>query len=253
MPGGCCAFEASKNAHRWAAYECHLSKGTFIREACQVRTRVIAGHAQCRTFVLCAEGQVPKNVSKAKNREEQVLAACTVRMNPYRRYCKMWGQIMHMSAREERKGYGSKLVVAVEELLRQEGVDILLAYPAPTTAAQKFWAKMGYQQQEDSFLPDEELIPRYEGGPLWPEENAVTEEPLDRLEKRLLVGGTQWAPREGEIRTRPGGEDRKFREVVWNPLDLRTRKPPEVFLTALQLQALLQPVRRRMRGKRPPF
>ncbi|CAE7297185.1 unnamed protein product [Symbiodinium natans] len=251
--GGCCAFEASKDAHRWAAYECHLSKGTFIHEACQVRTRVIAGHAQCRTFVLCEEGHVPKKVQKAKNREEQVLAACTVRMNPYLHYRKMWGQIMHISAWEERKGYGSKLVAAVEELLRQEGVDILVAYPAPTRAAQSFWAKMGYQQQERSFLPDEELLPRYEGGPLWPEQNAITEEPLDRLEKKLLVGGTLPAPREGAIRTRPGGEDRKFREVVWNPLDLRTRKAPEVFMTALQLQALLHPVCRRMRGKRCPF
>ena len=74
-----------------------------MHEACQVRTRVIAGHAQCRTFVLCEEGHVPKKVQKAKNREEQVLAACTVRMNPYLHYRKMWGQIMHISAWEEER------------------------------------------------------------------------------------------------------------------------------------------------------
>ena len=66
--------------HLWAfllasnAQQPPPSKGTFIHEACEVRTA-------CRTFVLCEEWHVPKKVKKAKNREEQVLAACTVQMN----------------------------------------------------------------------------------------------------------------------------------------------------------------------------
>ena len=132
-----------------------------------MRTRVIACHGQCRTFILCEKGQVPKSIQKAKDRKELVLAAMTVRMNPYRHYSKMWAQVLHMSAWEERQGHGSKLVSAVEELLRQEGVDVIVSYPAPTQQAESFWNKMGYRGQDPSLLPDEELIPRCRGGPLW--------------------------------------------------------------------------------------
>ena len=117
-------------------YECHFAKTTFGSGASQVRTRVIASHGQCRTFTLCKKGQVPKNIQQAKDRKELVLAAMTVRINPYSKFAKMWAQVLHMSAWEERQGgHGSKLVAAVEELLRQEGVDVIVSYPAPTQQA----------------------------------------------------------------------------------------------------------------------
>ena len=49
-----------------------------------------------------------------------------------------------MSAWEERQGHGSKLVTVVEGLSRQEGVDVIVSYPAPTQQAEGFWSKMGY-------------------------------------------------------------------------------------------------------------
>ena len=248
----CCVLEASKDAHRWAAYECHFAKTTFRSEASQVRTRVIASHGQCRTFILCEKGQVPKNILKAKDRKELVLAAMTVRMNPYAKFAKMWAQVLHMSAWEERQGHGSKLVTAVEELLRQEGVDVIVSYPAPTQQAESFWKKMGYVSQDPSLLPDEELIPRWRGGPLWPEQS-LSGEALEQWEKRLSVGALQ--PREEAIRTRPGGDGRRYRELVWRPKDLRKRQASEVIMSAEELQKLMAapsaPVRRRMRGKQP--
>ncbi|CAE7309429.1 unnamed protein product [Symbiodinium natans] len=250
---GSCALEACKDAHRWAAYECHMSKPTFKAEACQVRTRVIAGHGQCRTFILCEQGRVPKSTARAKDGIEAAQAAVTVRINPHHNYSSMWGQVMHMSAREERQGHGSKLVIAMEEFLRQEGVDTVVAYPAATKQAMHFWTKMGYAKQQQSFLPDEELIPRREGGPLWPEVSASTEQPLERWEKRLSLGQLRLRdPKDQEkIKTRPGGDGRMYRELVWKAKDLRRRKAAEVTLTALELQALMSPPVRRLRGKQP--
>ena len=81
-----------------------------------------------------------------------MLTATTVRINPYAKFANMWAQVLHMSAWEERQGHGSKLAAAVEELLRQEGVDVIVSYPAPTQQAEGFWSKMGYVISH--FLPE---------------------------------------------------------------------------------------------------
>ena len=125
------------------------------------------------------------------------------------------------------KGVEAKWVVAVEELLRQVGVDDLVTAPI-LERLRVFGATVEYQQQGHSFFPDEELTPRYEGQ----EQYAVAEELLGPGPAGRIYCCWLSEPREGEICKRPGGQDRKFKEGVCNGLDPQTRMPPEVSLTA---------------------
>ncbi|CAJ1340930.1 unnamed protein product [Effrenium voratum] len=163
--------EVSNEEERLAAFKCHMDKETFVNEEHFVKERLWNSQVhRCRSFLLTSD--------------QACLAAVTLRVNPYVGWRKSWAQVANVSAAQERRGYGRMLFRAVEDLLLREGVDVLALYPAPNDQAPKFWSAMGFHKADGSFLPPEELVPVYHGGPLWPE---LTGDmlPLDRFEKRI--------------------------------------------------------------------
>eukprot|EP00927_Polykrikos_kofoidii_P042822 TRINITY_DN36871_c0_g1_i1.p1 TRINITY_DN36871_c0_g1~~TRINITY_DN36871_c0_g1_i1.p1 ORF type:complete len:591 (-),score=87.44 TRINITY_DN36871_c0_g1_i1:291-2063(-) len=113
------------------------------------------------------------------------LAAATLRLNPYTAGRGMWGQVLNMSVTRERHGLGTALIAGLEELLRREGVDVVVLYPAENGRAPAFWTSIGFCAKKDSLLPPEELISHERGGPLMPEFDPGASVPLPRWEKRI--------------------------------------------------------------------
>lgn len=121
----------------------------------------------------------------AAHNVEAYLAAVTVRMNCYQNRQGRWAQILNMSARRERLGFGTLLIAGLEELLVPEAVDVVVLYPAENGRAPAFWSSLGFGAREVSHLPEEELVPYEDGGPLLPEFDTGTKVVLPRWEKRL--------------------------------------------------------------------
>jgi len=122
----------------------------------------------------------------------------------------MWAQVLNMSVKRERAGIGTILAAGLEELLRRENTDVLLLYPAQNGRAPSFWASLGYSTREDSLLPEEELKPHSEGGPLMPEIDPEGYVPLPRWEKYIgpPLGEDAWAWSDMEtvgVKTEHGG------------------------------------------------
>merc|ERR1719356_1837008 len=113
------------------------------------------------------------------------LAAVTVRINSYDRREGRWAQILNMSTKRERHGHGTMLIAGLEELLRREDTDVVVLYPAENGRAPAFWSSIGFGQRETSLLPDEELVPHDQGGPLLPEFDPGSHTALPRWEKRI--------------------------------------------------------------------
>jgi len=76
-------------------------------------------------------------------------------------------------------------MAGVEELLRQEGVDVIVLYPAYNGRAPIFWSSIGFCGYTVSHLPKEELVAHDRGGPLLPEFETSRHTPLPRWEKRI--------------------------------------------------------------------
>merc|ERR1719480_459832 len=106
-------------------------------------------------------------------------------MNAYQNRRGRWAQILNMSARRERLGFGTLLIAGLEELLMPEAVDVVVLYPAENGRAPAFWSSLGFGAREVSHLPAEELVPHDQGGPLLPEFDTGTQVVLPRWEKRL--------------------------------------------------------------------
>ncbi|CAK0794970.1 unnamed protein product, partial [Prorocentrum cordatum] len=96
-----------------------------------------------------------------------------------------WAQILNMSTKRERHGHGTMLIAGLEELLRREDVDVVVLYPAENGRAPAFWSSIGFGNRENSFLPEEELVPHDQvrpgtkdtPGPLLPEFDPGTRRP----------------------------------------------------------------------------
>jgi len=193
----------------------HLSKNTFREERELVKLRIYHGKScDCRTWVLRTppssansesntsldECRVGRSRSAAfRGRSEQsftsssssnivdhgALAAATIRFNAYQAKTGSWAHILNTSTRRERQGFGTILIAGVERLLRVEGVDVIILYPAENGRAPAFWSSLGFAAQASSFLPDEELVPHEHGGPLLPEFDLSTRVVLPRWEKQI--------------------------------------------------------------------
>jgi len=114
------------------------------------------------------------------------LAAVTVRINSYTSRRGRWAQILNMSVARERQGYGTILIAGLEELFRWEDIDVAVLYPAENGRAPAFWSSIGFSARQESLLPEDELIPLNQGGPLLPEFDPCTSLVLPRWEKRLF-------------------------------------------------------------------
>eukprot|EP00416_Gambierdiscus_australes_P012438 CAMPEP_0171137508 /NCGR_PEP_ID=MMETSP0766_2-20121228/133483_1 /TAXON_ID=439317 /ORGANISM="Gambierdiscus australes, Strain CAWD 149" /LENGTH=268 /DNA_ID=CAMNT_0011601089 /DNA_START=41 /DNA_END=845 /DNA_ORIENTATION=+ len=124
-------------------------------------------------------------------------AAVTVRINSYQNRQGRWAQILNMSTRRERNGFGTMLIAGLEELLRAEDIDVVVLYPAENGRAPAFWSSLGFGSREVSHLPDEELVPHDQGGPLLPEFDTGSLVVLPRWEKRIggaFEGAAEDAP-----------------------------------------------------------
>jgi len=92
------------------------------------------------------------------------------------------------------------LVLGLEALLRKEFCDVVVLYPAPNGPAQPFWVSLGYALPARSNLPEAELVPCQDGGPLVPEFGHHTRKALPKLEKRIdTIENSSQCPR---LRTR---------------------------------------------------
>jgi len=130
-------------------------------------------------------GWCTRSRSAAAHEGAAYLAAVTVRINCYQKRQGRWAQILNMSARRERLGFGTLLIAGLEELLLPEAVDVVVLYPAENGRAPAFWSSLGFGAREVSHLPAEELVPHDQGGPLLPEFDTGTQVVLPRWEKRL--------------------------------------------------------------------
>jgi len=228
----CMVLECDDYDDLRAAYRSHSSKDTFDTEDHLVERRVFEGASlRCRTWIL-----VPAN-SKVDHEldEYDALAAVTLHMNPYEKSQKRWAQVMNMSAKQEGIGYGSALICGVEELLRRENYDVLIAYPALNGKAPKFWNSMGYFERKDSLLPPEELVTSGNGGPLWPECTVARDgerrgQSLPRLEKQIQVLSAP--PRNLKTPKSPAAQ----RKEKWKEADWRGMKTSESRLDRDALQ-----------------
>jgi len=215
--------EADSQDMREAACTLHLSKSTFQQEQELVKLRIFRGAlVSCRTWILM--GPPAKGISsviasplklaaaapdkkigskrqlrsssagvngKGSRIAEKVLAAVTVRINGYLdRANAGWAQILNMSTQRERAGYGTQLIGGVQELLRREGVDVIVLYPALNGRAPSFWSSLGYGIREPSLLPSAELVSHDQGGPLLPEFDSGTHQALPRWEKSIIIQGS---------------------------------------------------------------
>lgn len=223
IPESLQVIEVDSEGEKSAAYELHLSKNTFHEERSMVEMRIFKGEdCGCRTWVLLQprEGANSSGVSSSRgggssgsrgagksqgegtgrtgvrgraagfaalaSSTATYLAAVTVRINPYLSRQGRWAQVLNMSTRRERLGFGTFLIAGIEELLTQEDVDILVLYPAENGRAPEFWSSIGWSAAETSLLPAEELVPHDKGGPLLPEFDPGTHAALPRWEKRLV-------------------------------------------------------------------
>ncbi|CAJ1340928.1 unnamed protein product [Effrenium voratum] len=215
--------EVSNEEERLAAFKCHMDKETFVNEEHFVKERLWNSQVhRCRSFLLTSD--------------QACLAAVTLRVNPYVGWRKSWAQVANVSAAQERRGYGRMLFRAVEDLLLREGVDVLALYPAPNDQAPKFWSAMGFHKADGSFLPPEELVPVYHGGPLWPE---LTGDmlPLDRFEKRIAAAdAVRRSPSELRFDDLIGkNRPHVWEEAVWRPFGC-------VNMAAVNLDVLPPPI-----------
>jgi len=182
----------------------HLAKSTFNPERNLVKRRIFQGNDSpyhCKTWLLrqpplwsssetsstastTASSSAAASCSSV-DEESTYLAAVTIRVNNYKNRCCRWAQVLNMSTRRERHGFGTLLMAGVEELLRQEGVDVVVLYPAYNGRAPIFWSSIGFCGYTVSHLPKEELIAHDRGGPLLPEFETSRHTPLPRWEKRI--------------------------------------------------------------------
>lgn len=118
----------------------HLYKKYFgITDALRGYVR---GEQRCRTWILKASGS------------PTLLAASTVRMNPY--CCKSWSawaQVLYMASSKLRGGFGKVFISGLEELLWQEQVDLYGLHSM--RGAVDFWARMGLEQEVTLLGPEE--------------------------------------------------------------------------------------------------
>lgn len=147
---------------------------------------------------------------KATSGPATYFAAVTVRINVYQNRPGRWAQILNMSTRRERNGFGTMLIAGLEELLTAEDIDVVVLYPAENGRAPAFWSSLGFGAHDVSCLPDEELVPHDQGGPLLPEFDTGSLIVLPRWEKRLVVPKPLGlaAPTEGLARRGRGGRRR---------------------------------------------
>lgn len=217
-------IEVETMEEKHAAYQLHLSKSTFHEERGLVQFRIFSGDVcNCRSWLLrhprspaepstpheeCPRGEVNSDMSngnrggklrrrgRGRGRPTAIaatpttlatyLAAVTVRVNTYQKRQGRWGQILNMSTRRERHGFGTFLIAGLEELLRREDVDVLVLYPAENGRAPAFWGSIGFGAHKVSLLPDEELVSHEQGGPLLPEFDPGSLSALPRWEKRII-------------------------------------------------------------------
>lgn len=180
VPGVYSVVEVATDEQRRQVWELHTRKAAFANEHEHIKARVFRseeGAIHCRSWLLTATDMGKTNF----------LGAVTVRINPYIKKDKIaWAQIMNLSVLHERRGYGTRLMAGVEELLWRERVDVCALYPVPNSRADSFWTSLGYALWPDSLLPQEELDSR--SGALLPEgfiEKGV-KTVLPRWEKKLL-------------------------------------------------------------------
>lgn len=162
----------------------HCSKAVYAhREKQHLRALLSQGRQDTdpsfRTYVLVDAG----------DSRQPVVSAITLRVNEYAAAGRRrWVQILNMSSREERCGYGAKLYHEVERILRtRDHVNVLVLYPVNEFAV-AFWAACGFELREDSLLPKEDLVPDYEHGKLLVGVNIRNGTNLPRWERR--VGAT---------------------------------------------------------------
>lgn len=201
----CKVLEVDSYDEKMGALNLHMSKNTFHEERGLVQQRIFNGSApqyRCRTWILVPPSQATSDVSGAAGStvskpgrsvassaggKPNILAAVTVRLNKYQKRKGRWGQILNMSTKRERQGFGAVLIAGLEELLRQEEVDVVVLYPAENGRAPAFWSSVGYSWLSESLLPPEELIPNNKGGPLLPEFDPQSQKELQKLEKLILI------------------------------------------------------------------
>jgi len=180
VPGVYSVVEVDSDEQRKQVWELHTQKAAFANEHEHLKARIFRnedGPIHCRSWLLTATDLGKTNF----------LGAATVRINPYIRKDELaWAQIMNLSVLHERRGYGTRLIAGVEELLWRERVDVCALFPVPNNRADSFWTSLGYALWPDSLLPPEELESR--SGALLAEgfiENGV-KKILPRWEKKLI-------------------------------------------------------------------
>jgi len=182
------------------AISLHLSKRTFCKEQNLVRWRVMSGEeekCQCRTWILISNAHLCPPNEPVQGGKRQLsnnidpnvyLAAVTIRINYYINREGRWAQVLNMSTGSlyERQGYGTILMAGVEDLLRQECIDLVVLYPAQNNRAPQFWTSLGYGEPgHGSWLPEEERVSHQQGGPLLPEMDPYLNATLPRWEKKI--------------------------------------------------------------------
>mmetsp|Transcript_115728 Transcript_115728/g.258647 ORF Transcript_115728/g.258647 Transcript_115728/m.258647 type:complete len:474 (-) Transcript_115728:42-1463(-) len=255
-------FEVESQEEKSAAMNLHLSKSTFQEERDFVQWRIFSGDAcRCRTWVLvqprtpdeaegrCLRGRstgggdrgvsarprrrsvdpapTPANAHIIDTSSATFLSALTARINPYQKRAGKWAQILNMSTRRERQGFGTVMLAGFEELLRREEVDVVVLYPADNGRAPGFWSSIGYGARSPSFLPEEELISHDKGGPLLPEYDPGSKETLPRWEKRLKTGQTQAATTAPVLRSRELAADKEAAPVETRRRALKGKSPQD--------------------------
>lgn len=200
-------LEAVTREHKETVWELHRQKVAFVNEHEHIKARIFDnedGNVQCRSWLL--------EVASYDASKPSFLAAVTVRLNPYmRKEGFAWAQVMNISVSGERRGYGTRLIAGLEELLQRECIDTVVLYPVHNNRATTFWTSLGYEEQQTSFLPPEELDPK--NGALLPEgckENGK-KFLLPRWEKKLTVNSRH--PFFYELRYRIELDDGTFREI----------------------------------------
>ena len=127
--------EASTDAQRRIVFDDYMKKGTFPSEREWDHIRLFKGAQstiRCRTWLL-------------RNRSGgELLAALTIRFNPYNGRCGRWAQIMSAAALQKRCGHGTLLVQTTMAILKENSdVDVMVVYPSDNQKALQFWKKVG--------------------------------------------------------------------------------------------------------------
>ena len=151
-----------------------MKKGTFPSEREWDHIRLFKGAQstiRCRTWLL-------------RNRSGgELLAALTIRFNPYNGRCGRWAQIMSAAALQKRCGHGTLLVQTTMAILKENSdVDVMVVYPSDNQKALQFWKKVGFVERVRSWLPEADLVPEGQGGHLLPEYDVDSAKLLPRLE-----------------------------------------------------------------------